>query len=181
VLRSWHAHIDRISCLVTPLSLRDISGVGGSTSVLGSPIESVQSLPLYHSAIARKITMDESPPSKARQSLQPSPSDTISLRPSPSQTIFSTTDHETSASRLRTSPSNTVSTFAVAAAEIAGPSARSPMSSTWLDSTCERETVSEAPMVEVQDCRIHLDSVVDRMLSGFAIEGLPPPACVRPV
>lgn len=45
VLRSWHAHIDRISHLVTPLSLRG----------------SIASTPQYHSAIARSISVADEP------------------------------------------------------------------------------------------------------------------------
>merc|ERR1739848_382251 len=76
VLRSWHAHIDRVSCLVTPLSLRG-SALGGSP--LGSPIDSV---PHYHSAITRSASApNESPgPSSLQHSHPTSPSGIVSLR-----------------------------------------------------------------------------------------------------
>jgi hypothetical protein len=58
VLRSWHAHIDRISCLVTPLSLRGSTAFGASP--LTTTADSVSHV-AYHSAVARSAFAEESP------------------------------------------------------------------------------------------------------------------------
>jgi hypothetical protein len=46
ILRAWHSNIDRISCLVTPLSLRDSIAVSPSPTMLDSTAQ-------YYSAVAK--------------------------------------------------------------------------------------------------------------------------------